>query len=229
MSGDADSSTWNKQHIFQCLRDRTRHVSEGDHRHDFLQQQRTELSDPAHPSLCAQSCFKQLVIAKKHSKARQPSYSVVLFQFKFKPQYQSEETPKLRHVCLSCPEFNHRPEQPSTILISSTRQSPGYSFALALLSLIQIFVSSNFQTFCQPGSPVGNNSAQCWRRNLKFHPGGESYILEKTCLSVHTSVTAQQESLHIGLKDSLICCLFSHLPVERDCYNAIYIWHNMVD
>lgn len=63
--------------------------------HGFLQQQRTELSDPAHPSLCAQSCFKQLVIVKEHSKARQRYDDVVLFQFKFKPQYQSEETPKL--------------------------------------------------------------------------------------------------------------------------------------
>ena len=86
-----------------------------------------------------------------------------------------------------------------------------------------------FKPFCQSGSPVGDNSAQCWRSDLKFHSRGESYMLAKTCPSAHTSVTAQQETLHTGLKDSLICCPFSHWPVERDCYNAMYMWHNMLE
>ena len=136
--------------------------------HGFLQQQRTELSDPTHPSLCAQSCFKQLVIVKEHNRARQPSYSVVLFQFKFKPQYQTEETPKLWYVCLSCLEFNHPPEQPSTILTSSTPRSPGYSFALALLSLIQRFVLSSLQTFLSAWFTCGRQFCTVLEKEFKI-------------------------------------------------------------
>lgn len=162
----------------------------------FLQQRETELGDLADPSLSTQSCFKQLVMVEEKNKARQPSYSVVLFQSKFKPRYQNEETRKLRHVCLSCLEYNCSPEQPSTILTSSTPQPPGYNFALALFSpSFRNLSHQAFKTFCQPGSPVGHNSAQCWRRNLKFNSGGELYVLSKTHLSVHSSVTAQQKTL----------------------------------
>lgn len=122
MSRDADLNTWNSSMFLSVFKTELDVF--------WRRPQRTELSDGTHPSLCAQSCFEQLVIVKEHDKARQPSYSVVLFQFKFQLQYQSEETPKPWRVCLSCLEFNRPLEQLSTVLNSSTAQFTGYSFAL---------------------------------------------------------------------------------------------------
>lgn len=86
MARDADPSVWNKHVTFFSVFETESDVflKETTER-GSLQQQRTELSDPTLPSLSAQSCFKQPGIGKEHNKARQPSYSEVLFQFKFKP------------------------------------------------------------------------------------------------------------------------------------------------
>lgn len=54
----------------------------------------------------AQICFEQFEISKEHDKAKHPSYSVVLLQFKYKLQYQNEKMPKHWHICLSYLELS---------------------------------------------------------------------------------------------------------------------------
>lgn len=93
-------------------------------------------------SFCAQICFDQFEISKKYNKAKHPSYSVVLLQFKFKLKllYQNQKTPKYCDVCLSYLELSHPLKQPSTILFFINSPVPEYSFALSFLTHLGIYL-----------------------------------------------------------------------------------------
>lgn len=204
MSRDADLNTWNSSIFFSVFKTEL----------DAFRRrpQRTELSDPTHPSLCAQTASSSWWLSRSTTKPG--SLLTVEYFFSLNFSYNTKEK---RHQNLDMFVF---PAWNLTVLLNSCLQFwlPQHPSSLGIallfsLSRICLIKLSNF--FCQPGSTVEDNSAHCWRRNLKSCSGGESYILAKTYLSAHTSVTAQQDTLRIGLKDRLICCLFSHLPTER--------------
>lgn len=216
VSRDAAPSIWNKQDIFSVSKTEPDMFLKEATERGFLQQQRADLSGPAHPHFVPKTASSSLWIVKEHNKARQPPYGVALLQFKFKQQYQNEEPPTLQHIVFSACNLSALLNSLLQLWLSQHPVPQGITLFLLFSPSFRDLSHQAFKPFCQPGSPVGDNSAECWRRNLKLHPGGESNILSKTHLSAHNSVTAQQENLHVVLKDSLICCLFSHLPAERD-------------